>query len=148
MDNLKTIYHKLDAIENALYKLCALIGAIAMGIAFCAIFLQVLYRYILCNFVNLPFAFTEELARYCLFWIIYLLLPSVMKSGMEAANTFLPSLLKGKAKTVLYLIVRGICTLIAVIAFSSIVRLRRWKPIGDSLLRSWRCRASSCMGPS
>lgn len=117
MDNLKTIYHKLDAIENALYKLCALIGAIAMGIAFCAIFLQVLYRYILCNFVNLPFAFTEELARYCLFWIIYLLLPSVMKSGMEAANTFLPSLLKGKAKTVLYLIVRGICTLIAVIAF-------------------------------
>lgn len=40
-----------------------------------------------------------------------------MKSGMEAANTFLPSLLKGKAKTVLYLIVRGICTLIAVIAF-------------------------------
>ena len=46
MDNLKTLYHKLDAIENALYKLCALIGAIAMGIAFCAIFLQVLYRYI------------------------------------------------------------------------------------------------------
>lgn len=32
MDNLKTIYHKLDAIENALYKLCALIGAIAMAL--------------------------------------------------------------------------------------------------------------------
>lgn len=98
MDNLKTLYHKLDAIENALYKLCALIGAIAMGIAFCAIFLQVLYRYILCNFLNLPLAFTEELARYCLFWIIYLLLPSVMKSGMEAANTFLAQLAKGKSQ--------------------------------------------------
>lgn len=117
MEQLKNVYHKLDAIENKLYKLCALIGAIAMGIAFCSIFLQVLYRYLLSRFVNLPLAFTEELARYCLFWIVYLLLPCIIKDGMEASNTFLPSLLKGKPKTVLYLIVRGICVVVAVIAF-------------------------------
>ena len=35
MEQLKNVYHKLDAIENNLYKLCALLGAIAMGIAFC-----------------------------------------------------------------------------------------------------------------
>ena len=49
------------------YKVCKALGALAMSIAFLAIFLQVIYRYILCNFMNLPLAFTEELARYCLF---------------------------------------------------------------------------------
>ena len=119
MEQLKNVYHKLDNIENKVYKVCAVLGAIAMGIAFCAIFLQVLYRYVLSRFMNLPFAFTEELARYCLFWIVYLLLPSIIKDGLEAANTFLPSQLKGKAKTALYLLVRGICMVVAVIAFYS-----------------------------
>ena len=125
MEQLKNVYHKLDSIEDKIYKVCAVLGAIAMGIAFCAIFLQVLYRYALSRFVNLPFAFTEELARYCLFWIVYLLLPSIIKDGLEAANTFLPSLLKGKPKTALYLLVRGICMVVAIIAFySSFATLR------------------------
>ena len=125
MEQLKNVYHKLDVIEDRLYKLCAVLSAIAMGIAFCSIFLQVLYRYALSRFVNLPFAFTEELARYCLFWIVYLMLPCIIKDGLEAANTFLPSLLKGKAKTALYLVVRGICMVVAVIAFySSFATLR------------------------
>ena len=117
MDTVKRIYQTLDKIEDKVYKVCAALGAAAMSIASIAIFLQVLYRYVLSRFVNLPFAFTEELARYCLFWIIYLLLPCIIKEGMEASNTFFPSMLKGKAKSALYLIVWGVCTLVATIAF-------------------------------
>ena len=117
MDGIKKLYHALDSFENKFFKICELLGALAMAIAFCSVFLQVLYRYVLSRFANLPFSFTEELARYCLFWVIYLLLPSGIKLGMEAANTFLPSKLTGAPKTALYLIVRGFCVIVAVIAF-------------------------------
>lgn len=117
MEKLKRVYHKASSIEDKVYRVCSVIGAVAMLIAFISIFLQVLYRYVLSRFMNLPLSFTEELARYCLFWIIYLLVPVTIKEGMEAANTFLPSKLKGMAQTVLYVIVRGICMVIAVIAF-------------------------------
>lgn len=117
MDGIKKLYHTLDSFENKFFKLCEALGALAMAIAFCSVFLQVLYRYVLSRFVNLPFAFTEELARYCLFWVIYLLLPQGIKLGMEAANTFLPSKLTGLPKTILYLVVRGFCVFVAIIAF-------------------------------
>lgn len=117
METLKKVYFTASKVEDQVYKVCKALGALAMSIAFLAIFLQVIYRYILCNFMNLPLAFTEELARYCLFWIIYLLLPVSIKDGMEAANTYLPGKLKGAAKTALYLLVRGLCLVIALIAF-------------------------------
>lgn len=117
MQSLKAIYRTAGKYEDYLYKVCCAFGALAMLIAFLAIFMQVLYRYVLSRFTNLPLSFTEELARYCLFWIIYLLLPVAMKQGLEAANTFLPSKLTGWPKTALYLIVRGLCMAIAVTAF-------------------------------
>ncbi len=67
METLKKVYFTASKVEDQVYKFCKALGALAMSIAFLAIFLQVIYRYILCNFMNLPLAFTEELARYCLF---------------------------------------------------------------------------------
>lgn len=67
METLKKVYFTASKVEDQVHKVCKALGALAMSIAFLAIFLQVIYRYILCNFMNLPLAFTEELARYCLF---------------------------------------------------------------------------------
>lgn len=119
MEKLRAFYIKASGIEDKVYKICEVIGAAAMATAFISIFVQVVYRYILCRFVNLPLAFTEELSRYCLFWIIYLLLPDIIKAGMEASNTFLPDRLEGKSKTALFIVVRTICVTVAVIAFIS-----------------------------
>lgn len=117
MEKIKRFYQTASGVEDKVYKICEMLGAAAMSVAFIAIFLQVLYRYVLSKYVNLPFSFTEELARYCLFWIIYLLLPSTIKRGLEASNTFLPSKLKGKPQMALYLVVRGICVVVVIIAF-------------------------------
>lgn len=117
MENAKSLYHTLSKIEDKIYRVVEIFGAVLMSVAFISIFMQVLYRYILCKFCNLPLSFTEELARYCFFWIVYLLLPDIVKAGMEASNTFLPERLKGKAQTTLFIIVRTICVIIAVIAF-------------------------------
>lgn len=117
MDNAKALYWKLSKIEDRIYRVVEIFGAILMAAAFISVFVQVLYRYILCKFWNLPLSFTEELARYCFFWIVYLLLPDIIKAGMEASNTFLPERMKGKAKATLFVVVRTICVVIATISF-------------------------------
>ena len=51
METLKKVYFTASKVEDQVYKVCKALGALAMSIAFLAIFLQVIYRYILCRYI-------------------------------------------------------------------------------------------------
>ena len=116
MNTIKTIYRNLDRAENLIHRGLKILGALALIVAFFSIVIQVSYRYVICKFVVLPVSFTEELSRFCLYWIIYLMLPVVVKEGLESTNTFLPDRAKGAAKLILFIAVRCICIFVAYIA--------------------------------
>ena len=116
MNTVKAIYKSLNHKEDVLHKVLKVLGAVALIISFFSIIIQVSYRYIICKFVVLPLSFTEELSRFCLYWIIYLMLPIVIKEGMESANTFLPDRVKGVPKLILFIVVRCVCIFVAYIA--------------------------------
>lgn len=117
MEKIKQLYILLDSMENAVHKLLEAAGAMLLAVSFISIFIQVSYRFIICRFMNLPLSFTEELSRFCLFWLVYLMLPVTIKQGLESANTFLPDRLKGTARLMLFLVVRGICLFVVLVAF-------------------------------
>lgn len=117
MDAVRKLYVILDQWEERIHKVLEAMGAFLLAVAFISIFIQVLYRFVLCKFANLPLSFTEELSRFCLFWLGYLMLPLTIKQGLESTNTFLPERLNGRLKLVLFVIVRGICLFVAIAAF-------------------------------
>ena len=117
MSTVKHLYFRLDGIENKLHKKLERVGALLLAVSFVSIFIQITYRFILCKIANLPLSFTEELSRFCLFWLVYLMLPITMKEGLESTNTFLADRLKGNVKLILYILVWGICLFVAIVAF-------------------------------
>lgn len=117
MEKVKKLYFLLDSIESRVHKGLEAVGAFLLAASFVSIFVQVSYRFVLCRFMNLPLSFTEELSRFCLFWLVYLMLPITIKEGLESANTFLPDRLTGGAKLVLFFAVRGICLFVVLVAF-------------------------------
>lgn len=117
MDVVRKLYFTLEQTEERLHKILEAAGAFLLAVAFVSIFVQVLYRFVLCRFANLPLSFTEELSRFCLFWLVYLMLPLTIKQGLESANTFLPKKLEGWPRMVLFILVRGICLFVGIVAF-------------------------------
>lgn len=114
---MKRLYVFLDSMENAVHKALEAAGAMLLAVSFISIFVQVSYRFVICRFMNLPLSFTEELSRFCLFWLVYLMLPVTIKQGLESANTFLPDRLEGRERLVLFFVVRGICLFVVLVAF-------------------------------
>ena len=117
MEVLKLAYRKMDQLENRIHKCFEVCGVVLLATAFLSIFVQVLYRFIISRFLILPLSFTEELSRFCLFWLIYLELPITVKQGLESANTFFINRCKGVPKLFLYIVVQCICLFVAVVAF-------------------------------
>lgn len=118
MRKLKKTYLFLDKCEDRIYRVLENIGAVLLILAFLAIGFQVIYRYILAQYIQISFVFTEEFARYCLIWIVYLLLPVSIKSGTESSVTFLHDHMRSKAgKIVFFLVIRAICVIVAAITF-------------------------------
>lgn len=118
MQKLKTTYLLLDRWEDKVFKWLEIIGTILLILAFFAVGFQVLYRCVLAQYIQISFVFTDEFARYCLIWIIYLLLPVSIKEGTESSVTFLHSRAKSKAaKVSFFILIRIICITVAVIAF-------------------------------
>ncbi len=114
---LLPLYTRLDRAENILYKAAEALGATLLITAFISIFIQVLYRYALSKLIILPFSWTEELSRYCLFWIVYIMLPVTLKQGLESSNTFFTDRLPPRAKLAVFIVIRIICLSVAVLAF-------------------------------
>lgn len=117
MDILKSTYRMLDTLENRIHKGLEMCGVVLLATAFLSIFVQVLYRFVISKVVILPLSFTEELSRFCLFWLIYLELPITVKMGLESANTFFINKFKGLPKLFLYVVVQCICLFVALTAF-------------------------------
>ena len=114
---MKHIYKNLDSFENRIHKCLEVCGVILLATAFISIFLQVLYRFVISRFLILPLSFTEELSRFCLFWLIYLELPITIKLGLESVNTFFIDQCRGGMKLALYVVVQCICLFVAGTAF-------------------------------
>lgn len=117
MGMLKILYKRLDRLEDRIHKCFEVCGVILLAAAFLSIFVQVLYRFVISKFLILPLSFTEELSRFCLFWLIYLELPITVKQGLESANTFFINKCQGAPKLCLYIIVQCICLFVAAVAF-------------------------------
>ncbi|MPM16182.1 hypothetical protein SDC9_62558 [bioreactor metagenome] len=58
---------------------------------------------ILLRFLGLPLSWTEEVARYLFVWTVYLACGRAVKNGSHLSVDILPLILKGRAKTVLFL---------------------------------------------
>ncbi len=118
MQKLKKTYLFLDKCEDRVYKVLEAIGTVLLMLAFLAIGFQVIYRYILAQYVQVSIVFTEEFARYCLIWIVYLLLPVSVKEGTESSVTFLHDRVKSKAgKVAFYIVIRLVCITVAVVGY-------------------------------
>ncbi len=117
LEKVRALYFQLDRAEERIHKILEGMGALLLAVSFVSIFVQISYRFVLCKFMNLPLSFTEELSRFCLFWLVYLMLPLTIKQGLESVNTFLPDRLTGRRKLALFFIVRGICIFVAAVAF-------------------------------
>ena len=90
------INHAIDRVLDLLETyLCGILFFITCTI----IFIQVVFRS-----VDLPVAWTEEIARYLCIWVIYLAASKGVKNGNHMSVDLLPIVLKGKARVVLYII--------------------------------------------
>ena len=96
------LYQKTKRFSQRLDSVIEKIVVAMMALLVLAIVFQVLYRFVIVQFVSFSFPFTEEFARYMLMWITYLSLGICFKEGMHACVTFLHSALPKKGKMVLY----------------------------------------------
>jgi len=101
----------------------AMLAVLVLTIVF-----QVLYRFVIVKFVSFSIPFTEELARYLLMWITYLILGVCFKEGMHASVSFLSTALPKRGKLALYFFIRA-----AMLVFLGIVLARGIRITG----RSW-----------
>lgn len=93
-------------------------GAIGASMLMIAVTLaQVIFRYIFAS----PITWSEELARYCFVWIVYLAAPIALHRGLHLGVDNLTSRLSEKARRVLEAMNDAIAlALVLLIAFASI----------------------------
>ncbi len=104
---VKTIYRAMDSLSSCVNKLLGWIAGLLIALCAVALLFQVLYRFVIVKFFSFSFPFTEEFARYALIWSSYLCLGICLKEGSQASVNFLYDRLKGRPKTVLYLVTRA-----------------------------------------
>lgn len=97
------------------------------------ILLQVFYRYVL----NAPLPWTEEVARFLMVWMTFLIAPIAYRQGWNVAIDMFSDLLKGRAHYLLQLLIDVLVMLIIVMFLKVLLEER------GILARGWGRSASS-----
>lgn len=97
------------------------------------ILLQVFYRYVL----NAPLSWTEEVARFMMVWMTFLIAPIAYRKGWNVAIDMFSAMLKGRAHYVLQLVL-DILVMLIIVMFLKILLEER-----GIVARGWGRSASS-----
>lgn len=106
MEGIRKVYHGLNKISGVAQKILEAITAFLMITCALDLFFQVVYRFILLNFITISFPFTEEYARYALIWTTYLCAGMCYKNGSMAAVNIVFDRLKPTPRKIVYFITR------------------------------------------
>jgi TRAP-type C4-dicarboxylate transport system permease small subunit len=105
---------RISDFLNRICEVALIILLVAMAVA---VFLQVLFRYVL----HLPLFWTEEFARYCLVWASLLGAAVALKRGEHIAVTFfLDTLSKRTARTLTVVAQISVVLILTVMAWGGI----------------------------
>ena len=74
MKTLKKTYFVLDKVSNIICRILEAIIVLLVVVNAADVFLQVFNRYVLVKISDISVSWTEELARYSMIWICYLML--------------------------------------------------------------------------
>ena len=97
------------------------------------ILLQVFFRYVL----NQPLSWTEEVSRFMMVWLTFLIAPIAYRQGWNVSIDILSSLFKGRAHYVLQLLL-NVLVLVIVVTFLQILLKK-----GGIVAGGWGRTASS-----
>lgn len=98
--------------NGRILQLCKYLVTACVGVMTLVIIVQVFFRYAL----NDALAWSEELARYMMVWMTFLALPIISSKLAHSSLTLFSDLLPPKARTLLKLVVYGICALVMFVA--------------------------------
>ena len=149
---MENLYKKMNGISNVICKiLCALV-VVVVALNAGTVLLQILNRHVIVRISDVSLSWTDELARYSMIWMCYLIIPVVYREGSMAQLDLLFDRMGKKGRMTLYILTRILCMVFIVIAVyygahivasrmmfkSSIMRIPGWAlysaPIFGSVL--------------
>ena len=81
---MEKLYYRMNNISNVICKiLCILVVGVVIVNAG-SVLLQILNRHLIVRISDLSFPWTDELARYSMIWMCYLIIPVVYREGSMA----------------------------------------------------------------
>jgi len=106
-----------SAVAQVALRICAWLVVAVSGLMIAITFAQVLFRYIFAS----PLTWSEELARYCFVWIVYLGAPIALHRGLHIGVDNLTIHLSKKSQRILEAINDAIAlALVVLVVFASI----------------------------
>lgn len=106
MEGIRKLYHGMNKVSEVGQKILEAVCAFLMITCALDLFFQVVYRFVLINFVTISFPFTEEYARYALIWTTYLCAGMCLKNGSMASVNIIYDRVKPGLRKVLYFLTR------------------------------------------
>lgn len=113
---MKNLYSVLNKISNIFCTILSIIAVCIVVVNAGSVFLQVINRYIIVKFTSLSFPWTDEMARYSMIWLCYVILPIVYREGAMAQLDLIFDRLGKKGKLFLYIVTRILCLVFIVLA--------------------------------
>lgn len=113
---MEKLYYRMNNISNVICKiLCILVVGVVIVNAG-SVLLQILNRHPIVRISDLSFPWTDELARYSMIWMCYLIIPIVYREGSMAQLDLIFDRLGKKGKMTLYILTRILCMGFIIIA--------------------------------
>ncbi len=113
---MKKLYFVLNKISDIICKILCALAFLVVVANFGSVLLQVVNRYIIVKISDLSFPWTEEMARYSMIWLCYLVIPVVYREGSMAQLDIIYDRLGKKGRMFLYLVTRLLCMIFIVLA--------------------------------
>ena len=113
---MEKLYYRMNNISNVICKiLCILVVGVVIVNAG-SVLLQILNRHLIVRISDFSFPWTDELARYSMIWMCYLIIPVVYREGSMAQLDLIFDRLGKKGKMTLYILTRVLCMVFIIIA--------------------------------
>ena len=113
---MKKVYFALNKISDIVCTILTILAVAIVVINAGSVFLQVINRYIIVKITSLSFPWTDELSRFSMIWLCYVILPIVYREGAMAQLDLIFDRLGKKGKMTLYVLTRILCIAFIVIA--------------------------------
>lgn len=130
MTMIRSTYNCLNKISDAVQKVLEAVLAVLVLTCAADLLLQVVYRFVLVHFVNFSCTWTTEYAQDALVWMTYFAVGICCKENSMASVNLIYDRVKGKGKTILYLITRVIVIIFLFVGlkygWASIESVKNW----------------------